>query len=230
MIEIPESATIGKQASETLKGKRIAHVIESNSPHRFTFYNGDPAEYSNRLVGRTVLGAQGYGAFVDILMDADTHLLIGDGTNMRYYTSAEKAPKKYQLMIVFEDDSFLAFTVSMYGSIYAFKGEFDNPYYQGSIHKLCPLDERFDKAYFLSLIRNLKKDISAKALLATEQRIPPATSLQDIFVQCLDLRNEKISTLSEEDIDRLFNTVKSTLEEMTRRGGRDTEKDLYGAL
>ena len=113
MIEIPESATIGKQASETLKGKRIAHVIESNSPHRFTFYNGDPAEYSNRLVGRTVLGAQGYGAFVDILMDADTHLLIGDGTNMRYYTSAEKAPKKYQLMIVFEDDSFLAFTVSM---------------------------------------------------------------------------------------------------------------------
>ena len=114
MIEIPESATIGKQASETLKGKRIAHVIESNSPHRFTFYNGDPAEYSNRLVGRTVLGAQGYGAFVDILMDADTHLLIGDGTNMRYYTSAEKAPKKYQLMIVFEDDSFLAFTVSMY--------------------------------------------------------------------------------------------------------------------
>ena len=134
MIEIPESATIGKQASETLKGKRIAHVIESNSPHRFTSYNGDPAEYSNRLVGRTVLGAQGYGAFVDILMDADTHLLIGDGTNMRYYTSAEKAPKKYQLMIVFEDDSFLAFTVSMYGSIYAFKGEFDNPYYQGSIH------------------------------------------------------------------------------------------------
>ena len=89
-------------------------------------------------------------------MDADTHLLIGDGTNMRYYTSAEKAPKKYQLMIVFEDDSFLAFTVSMYGSIYAFKGEFDNPYYQGSIHKLCPLDERFDKAYFILIILNIK--------------------------------------------------------------------------
>ena len=232
MIEIPESATIGKQASETLKGKRIAHVIESNSPHRFTFYNGDPAEYSNRLVGRTVLGAQGYGAFVDILMDADTHLLIGDGTNMRYYTSAEKAPKKYQLMIVFEDDSFLAFTVSMYGSIYAFKGEFDNPYYQGSIHKLCPLDERFDKAYFISLIRNLKKDISAKALLATEQRIPGLGNgvCQDILFNARISPKRKISTLSEEDIDSLFNTVKSTLEEMTCRGGRVTEKDLYGAL
>ena len=91
-------------------------------------------------------------------MDADTHLLIGDGTNMRYYTSAEKAPKKYQLMIVFEDDSFLAFTVSMYGSIYAFKGEFDNPYYQGSIHKLCPLDERFDKA-ILSVSSGISRKI-----------------------------------------------------------------------
>lgn len=34
MIEIPESATIGKQASETLKGKRIAacYRVEQSSP------------------------------------------------------------------------------------------------------------------------------------------------------------------------------------------------------
>lgn len=232
MIEIPESFTISKQASEALKGKTIAHIIEPNSPHRFTFYNGDPAEYSGILVGRTIQIAYGYGCFVDILMDEDTHLLIGDGTNMRYYTSAEKAPKKYQLMIVFDDNSFLAFTVSMYGTIYAFKGEFDNPYYQGSIHKLCPLDERFDKAYFLSLIRNLKKDLSAKALLATEQRIPGLGNgvVQDILFNARISPKRKVSTLSEADTDRLFNTVKSTLKEMTRQGGRDTEKDLYGAL
>ena len=43
MIEIPESATIGKQASETLKGKRIAHVIESNSPTSLLEYSaGSP--------------------------------------------------------------------------------------------------------------------------------------------------------------------------------------------
>lgn len=232
MIEIPESFTISKQASEALKGKTIAHIIEPNSPHRFTFYNGDPAEYSGMLVGRTIQTAYGYGCFVNILMDEDTHLLIGDGTNMRYYTSAEKAPKKYQLMIVFDDNSFLAFTVSMYGTIYAFKGEFDNPYYQGSIHKLCPLDERFDKAYFLSLIRNLKKDLSAKALLATEQRIPGLGNgvVQDILFNARISPKRKVSTLSEADTDRLFNTVKSTLKEMTRQGGRDTEKDLYGAL
>lgn len=232
MIEIPESSTISRQASEALKGKAIAAVIEPNSPHRFTFYNGDPAEYPKMLVGRTIQAAKGYGSFVDLLMDADTHLLIGDGTNMRYYTSTEQAPKKFQLLIVFTDDSFLAFTVSMYGSIYAFQGEFDNPYYQGSIHKICPLDRSFDKAYFLDMIKNLKKDMSAKALIATEQRIPGLGNgvAQDILFNARISPKRKISTLTDEDIDRLFLSVKSTLEEMTRQGGRDTEKDLYGAL
>ncbi|WP_297908987.1 endonuclease VIII [uncultured Parabacteroides sp.] len=232
MIEIPESFTISQQASETLKGKTIAHIIEPNSLHRFAFYNGDPAGYSGILVGRTIQTARGHGCFVDILMDEDTHLLIGDGTHICYHTSTEKAPKKYQLMIVFEDNSFLAFTVSMYGSIYAFKGEFDNPYYQGSLHKPCPLDERFDKVYFLSIIKNLKKDLSAKALLATEQRIPGLGNgvVQDILFNARIAPKRKISTLTEKEIDRLFHTLKSTLEEMTRQGGRDTEKDLYGIL
>ena len=201
MIEIPESATIGKQASETLKGKRIAHVIESNSPHRFTFYNGDPAEYSNRLVGRTVLGAQGYGAFVDILMDADTHLLIGDGTNMRYYTSAEKAPKKYQLMIVFEDDSFLAFTVSMYGSIYAFKGEFDNPYYQGSIHKLCPESQE----------RYIRKGVTRHRATYSGSG---ERSLPRYLVQCPDLPQTK-------NIDFIRRGYRPPLQHREIHAGRD---------
>lgn len=232
MIEIPESATIGKQASETLKGKRIAHVIESNSPHRFTFYNGDPAEYSNRL-GRT------NGPRRPRLWRIRGHLygrryppLNRRRNQYALLYLRRKGPKKYQLMIVFEDDSFLAFTVSMYGSIYAFKGEFDNPYYQGSIHKLCPLDERFDKTYFISLIGNLKKDISAKALLAPSN-VFRAWATESAKISCSmpgSPRNEKYRLYAEEDIDRLFNTVKSTLEEMTRRGGRDTEKDLYGAL
>ena len=119
----------------------------------------------------------------------------------------------------------------MYGSIYAFKGEFDNPYYQGSIHKLCPLDERFDKAYFLSLIRISRKIYPQKRSRHRATYSGPGHGVcQDILFNARISPKRKISTLSEEDIDRLFNTVKSTLEEMTRRGGRDTEKDLYGAL
>lgn len=231
MIEIPESTTISRQANDVLTGKMIAQVIESNSPHRFAFYNGDPANYNQLLAGKTIVQTHGRGAFVDILLTDDTHLLIGDGTNMRYYTNAEKAPAKYQLLVVFTDESFLAFTVAMYGAIYAFQGEFDNPYYQGSLRKINPLDESFDITYFRDLRKGLKKDLSAKAFLATEQRIPGLGngSLQDILFNAGINPKRKVSTLSDEDFDRLFHTLKSTLAEMTRQGGRDTEKDLQGA-
>ena len=42
MIEIPESAAISTQAAEILKGKTVADVINATSPHRFTWYNGNP--------------------------------------------------------------------------------------------------------------------------------------------------------------------------------------------
>lgn len=230
MIEIPESVTLARQVNEALKGKTIAQIIEANSPHRFAFYNGDPANYNSLLTGKTINKANGCGAFVDILLTNDAHLLIGDGTNIRYYTSAEKAPAKYQLLVVFTDDSFLAFTVAMYGAIYAFEGVFDNPYYQGSIHKINPLDEKFDISYFNDLKKSLKKDMSAKAFLATEQRIPGLGngSLQDILFKAGINPKRKVSTLSDKDTDQLFHSLKSTLTEMTRLGGRDTEKDLYG--
>ena len=105
------------------------------------------------------------------------------------------------------------------------------PITKGSIHKLCPLDERFDKSLFYQSHRESQERYIRKGV--TRHRATysgPGRGLPRYLVQCPDLPKRKISTLSEEDIDRLFNTVKSTLEEMTRRGGRDTEKDLIRRL
>ena len=37
-----------------------------------------------------------------------------------------------------------------------------------------------------------------------------------------------METLADDNREALFNSVKSTLQEMTLLGGRDTEKDLFG--
>lgn len=230
MIEIPESATLGRQATETLTGKIVAEVKNATNLHKFTWYNGDPLKYPSLLTGRKIESIKGYGAFVEINFDSDVHLLIGDGTNMRYYPASDPHPEKYQLLLVFEDKSFLVFTVAMYGGIYAYRGELDNRYYQGSINKLSPLDNRFDEACFSSLIGNEKKDISVKALLATEQRIPGLGNgvLQDILFNAGIHPKRKISTLSDLEKQDLFHSMKVTLIAMRDRGGRDTERDLYG--
>lgn len=230
MIEIPESATISEQAAGILTGKRIAKVVNATSPHKFTWYNGDPEAYPGLLEGLSIETVNGYGAFVDVVLEDEVHLLVGDGTNMRYYRAGEKQPVKHQLLAELDDGSFLVFTVAMYGAIYAFRGEFDNPYYQGSIHKLNPLDERFDEAYFEQMIGGLKKDLSAKALLATEQRIPGLGNgvVQDILFNAGIHPKRKVSTLSDLEKTDLLYSMKGTLSGMTELGGRNTEKDFFG--
>jgi formamidopyrimidine-DNA glycosylase len=230
MLEIPESYTISHQAENILAGKKIAKVLQATSPHKFTWYNGDPALYADMLVGREIESARGHGAYVDLICDNDTSISIGDGTNLKYFTATEIHPTKHQLLISFEDGSFLAFTVSMYGAIFAYKGELDNSYHRGSLNSISPLYDAFDEAYFESIFKGVKKDLSIKALLAIEQRIPGLGNgvLQDILFKAALHPRRKISTISDFEKGDLFHSLKVTLQSMADKGGRDTEKDFYG--
>ena len=199
MLEIPESRTVGLQAAETLTGKTVTEVVNATSPHKFAWYNGDPAQYNKLLVGRTIESAKGHGMFVDILFDKNTYLTIGDGAILRYGKKGEKRPDKHQLLIGFDDGSFLVFTIAMYGGIWAYKGLFDNKYYQGSLTSISPLDDAFNEQVFNSIFKSSKKDLTAKALLATEQRIPGVGNgvLQDILFNAGIHPKRKQSTITD---------------------------------
>ncbi|MFV0419547.1 MAG: endonuclease VIII [Dysgonomonas sp.] len=230
MLEIPETRTISYQAESILAGKQIIEIVTATSPHKFAWYNGDPTLYKNILEGRKIEFVRGHGSFIDILCDNDTFISIGDGTNLKYYPSVEPHPSKHQLLIVFGDKSFLVFTVSMYGAIYVYKREMDNFYHRNSLNSISPLSDSFDKQYFDSIFESVKKDLSIKALLATEQRIPGLGNgvLQDILFKSNIHPKRKISKISDLEKSDLFHSLKVTLQSMTDKGGRDTEKDFYG--
>lgn len=230
MLEIPESKVMSLQIEDVLAGKRIAKVNPASSPHKFAWYNGDPAEYDKLLSGKQILSSRGHGMFVDICCENNIFIIAGDGTNIRYYPSPEECPEKFQLQIVFDDNSCIAFTVAMYGGIWACKDEFQNSYYQGSLHSLSPLSAAFDESVFEKIFQSVTKDISMKALLATEQRIPGLGNgvLQDILFNSGIHPKRKKSTLSDFAKGELFHSLKTTLNRMTEGGGRDTEKDFFG--
>ena len=230
MLEIPESKNISRQIENELIGKTIAEVINATSPHSFTWYEGDPLKYNEILVGREIEASKGHGAFVDIHCDQEANISISDGVNIRYHSPLEHQPKKHQLLIIFDDRSFISFTVSMYGSIRAYMGALENPYHQGSLNKISALDDSFDELYLESIFRSVTKNISIKALLATEQRIPGLGNgvLQDILFNSGIHPKRKILSISDFEKGELFHSIKTTLSDMTDKGGRDTEKDIYG--
>lgn len=230
MLEIPETRTISYQAESILSDKQITEIVLATSPHKFAWYNGDPALYKNILAGRKIESVSGHGSFVDVVCDNDAYISIGDGTNLKYYPPFEPHPAKHQLLIVFDDKSFLAFTVAMYGAIYAYKGELDNFYHRNSLNSISPLSDSFDEQYFDNIFRSVKKDLSIKALLATEQRIPGLGNgvLQDILFNASIHPKRKISKISDLEKSDLYHSLKVTLRRITDKGGRDTEKDFYG--
>lgn len=231
MIELPESATLAKQMTKELKGKRIEKVAALKSPHRFAFFCGDPLAYDAMLHGKAVGETKAYGGHVEIGLE-DYRLDFNDGITFKLLAPGEPEPQKHQLYIRFEDGSALCMSVQMYGAMSAFPaGTSDNPYYLAAREKVSPLADEFDVDYFRSLLDSVdRKKTSLKAFLATEQRIPGLGNgvLQDILWTARLHPKRKLADLGGQETAELYMAVKNVLADMAGKGGRDTEKDLYG--
>lgn len=230
MIEIPESHTLASQLQKTTLGKRIESVVAAKSPHRFAFYNGDSAEYNSLLSGCRVNRVFAQAGYIEIDC-GDITLLLSEGINLRFLEAGSVEPKKHQLYLVFDDSSALAATTSMYGAYMAYpSGTYDNAYYKVAANAVSPLSEGFTPSYFGGLLTSVATKLSAKAFFATEQRIPGLGNgcLQDILFTARINPRRKMNTVSDKQFETLYHAVKDKLSEMTEKGGRDTEKDLFG--
>lgn len=229
MLEIPESCNIARQISQTLTGRRVTDVQAAHSPHGFAWYLGDPTDYPRMLAGKTVNDAQALGGYVQTQI-GDMDFIFHDGVNARYLPPEGKIPAKYQMLLSFDDGSRLYCTVQMYGGMMVCPtGSYDTEYYAPARDKPNPLTSTFDEKYFAALRAATPDKLSAKAFLATEQRIPGLGNgcLQDILFNARVHPQSKLAALSQKDIENLYHSVKETIAAMTDQGGRDTEKDFF---
>lgn len=234
MIEAPEAKYLSEQLNHTIKGKVITDVIVKHTPHKFTFFHGNPDTYVELLMGKKAGNSRSVGGMVEITLD-NVKLAFTDGANLRYYHPGEKLPAKHQLLIGFEDQSCIVVSVRMYGGILGIKDEHYeggiSDYYLTACKKPQIMSDAFGKEYFLSLINEESaQKKSAKAFLATEQTFPGLGNgvLQDILYNARIHPKTKVNTLTDEQKENLFCCVKNTMQEMYDRKGRNTETDLFG--
>ncbi|MBX3057045.1 MAG: endonuclease VIII [Anaerolineae bacterium] len=231
MIELPEATVLAGQINQTVTGKRIKKVTANQSPHKFAWYTGDPAAYHARLVGKTIHAAAASAGEVEIQVDGMRLIL---GAALRYYDAGEKLPPKHQLLVEIEGGGALVATIQMWGCLFCV-GEGEEvgfADYRLGRERPSPLTAAFDRPYFDDLIRESSGSLSAKAFLATEQRIPGLGNgvLQDILWTARIHPKRKMETLSGGETGQLYQAVKTVLQAMVNQGGRDTERDLYGRV
>lgn len=234
MLEAPEAYVLAKQLNATLTGKEITLAIVGHTPHKFAFFNGDPAVGCDLLVGRTITGARHYGGMVEIEAQ-QSRLLFSDGVNLKYFLPGEAIPDRHQLIIGFSDESALTASVRMYGAIWIYRaGRMEGnlaDYFNAARQKPQVLSGDFTLDYFRTLLNATGTEKkSAKAFLATDQTIPGVGNgvLQDILYNAGIHPKTKMGMLTERDTERLYAALRSTLQEMTDKGGRNSESDLFG--
>lgn len=235
MIELPEAYVLAEQINKTISGKTIMNVSANKHPHKFAWYSGDPSKYHEKLSGKKVTGSNpgtGYtcGGNVEVLC-GDMLLIIS--TPIKYHFQGDKLPQKHQLLIEFEDFSHMSCTVQMWGAMLLTGiNDLENGIPKGFNVNKCPdpLTDGFDAEYFNRLFKSCKQNLSAKAFLATEQRIPGLGNgvLQDILFNARIHPKRKLQTMTGSQIEALYKSVRETLFNMAAQGGRDTEKDLFG--
>ena len=230
MLELPEAAVLAKQMKKTLIGKTIVNAVANSSPHGFAWYWGDPLQYGNLLNGKKITGAAAFAGRPEIHAE-EMRVSYMDGVNVRYFATDAKRPAKHQLLLEFDSGDAVCCTVQMYGGMWAFPDGLNNDfYYKVTKEKPSPLTNDFNAAYFDSLFHaDTKPNMSAKAFLATKQRIPGLGNgvLQDILFNAHIHPKRKLETLNDSDKEAMFNSVKNTLKAMADDGGRDTEKDFF---
>ena len=199
MLELPESRTIAKQITDNLKGKTIDYVTAGHTPHKFAFFHGDKENYDEMLQGQSIVKAVNRGGMIEIDTE-DCMILLFDGAYPKYCEKKAEFPKRHQFFAAFDDDTALSVSVQMYAFIGVYPlGKCSDEYYISSVSKCTPLEEGFTYEYFRSLYPDTQKKVTAKAFLATEQRIPGLGNgvLQDILWNAgidprFDMREETI--------------------------------------
>lgn len=233
MFELPEFATLARQINQVLTGKVIAKGSLGNRPHKFVWYNRTHDEFAALTQGKTIGEASSKGKWLFVPLQPGYLLVLGEcGGKVLYHHTGSPIPRKYHLLLSFEDATFLTATTQMWGAMELYeKGQEQNREYIRGMRP-TPAEREFTFEYFSTLIDELTKSNkrSVKALLTQDQLIPGLGNAiaQDILFKADLHPRHPIDDLTNGQRQDLYNAIMETVDLVLAQGGRYDEYDLYG--
>ena len=144
---------------------------------------------------------------------------------------ARSSPKKYQLFLHFDDDTFLTVTVQGWGSVFLLQQSEVPGHPFVNLRNPSPLSDAFTMDFFHGLFAGLEPDDSrsVKFFMITKPGVLGVGNgcLQDILWRAKIHPRRRAASIGNEEQERLFSATRQTLEKMVAGGGRDGDFDLY---
>jgi len=232
MIELPEASIIARQMNRELRGKRIESGIRGNAPHKFAFYSRPLEEYEVILRGKTIGPSTENGSLILASVEPDYVLVLGGGgERILFHRSEETLPKKHQLLLHFQDGTYLTVTVQGWGSAQLLQqSEIAAHPYVGR-KAVSPLSDAFTFDYFQGLFGELVEEDprSVKFFMISKPGIWGVGNgyVQDILFRARIHPKRRSIDITEGERRALYEAIRETLKQAVDLGGRDDERDLY---
>lgn len=232
MIELVEALIIARQMDGELKGKRIESGIRGNAPHKFAFYSQPSEEYETNLKGKIMGETTDHGSAILACVEPDYVLVLGGGGERILFHPSEKTlPKKHQLLLQFQDGTYLTVTVQGWGNVLLL------PWSEAADHphvgegRVSPLSDAFTFEYFEGLFEELEEEDprSVKFFIISQPGIWGVGNgyLQDILFRARIHPKRRAVDMGEGERRTLYEATRETLKQAVDMGGRDTERDLH---
>jgi len=229
MPELPEVETVKRDLQKKIKGKKIKDVVVNIDK---ILKEPSLKEFIAKTDSRVIKEINRRGKYIIINLDSGEKLIIHLGmTGLLIYPFDQKSiekviPKHNHLIFTFTDNTQLVFNdVRKFGKVYLVC----NINEVEGITKLGiePLDEKFTQEVFIRMVR--KKKNKVKSLLMKQEFI---TGLGNIYVnEVLHRANihplRVASSLSNEEMGKLFQEIKSVLSEAVESRGSTVADEAY---
>jgi len=217
---------LGRQMDKEISGKKISEIDVANPK----CLNMPFDRFKKIVVGKTVKSVESKGKWIFIKLEGDYVLLFnpGMGADVISFKAGGKLPEKYQLKFVLNDKT--GFTIRVWWFCYLHLVQASKL----SEHKLTgklganPVDKDFTPDHFKQLLAKKKGNI--KTFMLDQKNI---AGIGNVYIQdmlfCAKIHPQRtIPSLSEKEMQALYESMRSVLNESIQLGGLKYEKDFYG--
>ncbi|MGB9834150.1 MAG: Fpg/Nei family DNA glycosylase [bacterium] len=226
MPELPEIWNLANEMDETLKEKRIAGLKVKQAK----CLNIPQEEFEKLVVNKEIQEATPRGKWIFVKLHPGVIFLLnlGMGGEVLYFPEEKDLPEKFKLRMDFHDGSLLTINFWWFGYAHAVREEELSGHGMTSSLGISPLDDReYTLENFQKLLSGKKGGI--KSFLMDQRNI---AGIGNVYIHDILFRtglhpNRKISSLKEDEVEKLFRAIKENLKQSADLGGLAYERNLF---
>lgn len=226
MAELPEIVKLAGQMKDTLRGK----TIQSITLLQEKCANIPSDEFQGRVTGARIKDIRNKGKWIITSLHNDENILLslGMGADILYFDNEKNQSDKYQVKLLFSDGSGYTARFWWFGKFLLVSDDELASEPNTKDIAIDPFDERFTFDYFSSLLKGRKTQI--KAFLMNQKNVSGIGNMymHDILFNARLHPKMKISDMNEDDIKRLYNSIKDILNLSREKGTFAYESDFFG--